>query len=392
MPSVSSELLRLDPLTGCKNYLGFLEMLTSESLPRVTNDGLSRELLRVSAVNSSRFSAILFLDMNYIREFNETTSRAFGNSVIRWMGLLLQEESQSEVYRVGGVEFAVLLNLKTREEHSELTGRILRRIEREAGRLGFPVAAADIALIHLDQTPTSLDGLLMILGEAMVHVKNESPSHFLSFNAADFKIHAQAPQRWKLEGPSDISFAIRWISLVNIHQVLELGKMLDETQQEAYTDAISGLPNMKAALINMEETLQDSTTSRRPFSILLIDGDNIRIYNNINYAAGDEMIRELSAVLRANLRPDDFVARWRSGDEFIIILPNTSTESAQMIGERFRMAVKEKSQGWKFPVTISIGIAGYPNHGESVTALVDKAEAANKHAKEQGKDQVVTAD
>jgi diguanylate cyclase (GGDEF)-like protein len=124
----------------------------------------------------------------------------------------------------------------------------------------------------------------------------------------------------------------------------------------------------------------------------MIDGDNIRAYNNINYAAGDVMIRDLSNVLKDHLRPNDFVARWRSGDEFIVILPDTPIEDAQIIGERFRLAVKEASKDWLFPTTISIGVASYPIHGDSINSLIDKAESANKHAKEQGKDQVVLAD
>ena len=133
-------------------------------------------------------------------------------------------------------------------------------------------------------------------------------------------------------------------------------------------------------------------TSTQSFSILLIDGDNIRVYNSINYAAGDEMIREMSAVFKDNLRPDDFVARWRSGDEFIVILPDTPGQDATRIGERFRLAVKQASQTWRFPVTISIGVASYPTHGDSINTLVDEAESANKRAKDQGKDQVVLAD
>lgn len=90
--------------------------------------------------------------------------------------------------------------------------------------------------------------------------------------------------------------------------------------------------------------------------------------------------------------PNDFVSRWRVGDEFIVILPNTTIEGARIIGERFRLAVKEASRSWRFPVTISIGIASYPTHGDCIETLIDRVESANKHAKEQGKNQVVVAD
>ena len=392
MTAFSSDHLRIDPLTGCKNYLGFLETLANHSLSDTSMEYRSIGVLDKSWINASVFTAVFFIDMNDLRILNKTKGFKYGDSAIRWMGILLQEESNSEVYRVGGDEFAVLLKIDTREGHLELVERIIKRMEREAGQLGFPDAAADIVLIFLDQSSTSLDTMLIKMGEAMVTVKNNKDSHFMVFNATDFKIQAQTPDTWKSKDGSDVSFEVRWISKINIFQVLEMGRILDDTQQEAFTDAISNLPNMKAALHNLQKAIENSVANHKHFSMLLIDGDNIRVYNSINYAAGDDMIRDMSVVFKNNLRPSDFVARWRAGDEFIVILPDTSIEGAKIIGERFRLAVKEASQTWKFPVTISIGIATYPVHGDNINSLIDKAETANKHAKDQGKDQVVLAD
>ncbi len=380
-----SELLRVDPLTGCKNYLGFLESL-------VPADERSRERIGNYTINATLFSALFFVDMNDLRILNETKGFAYGDSALRWMGILLREESNSEVYRVGADEFAILLKIETREEHLELIERIHKRMELEAKRLGFPDAAADTTLIFFDQTPTSLDTILMKMGEAMVKVKNKPNSHFMFFNATDFKIHPQSPETWKSNSDSDISYSVRWLSINNVYQVLKMGVILDETQQAAYTDTISGMPNFNAAMRNLEKAIQNSIASSKPFSMMMIDGDNIRAYNSINYAAGDEMIRDMCAVYKENVRPSDFVARWRAGDEFIVILPDTSIEGAKIIGERFRLAVKEASQTWRFPITISIGIATYPMHGDNINSLIDKAETANKHAKDQGKDRVVLAD
>jgi diguanylate cyclase (GGDEF)-like protein len=392
MSAPFSELLRIDPLSGCKNYLGFLETLMHASLPdAAVKDVRSREGIWYW-IDASVFSALFFLDMHGLKILNESKGQAFGDSVLRWMGILLQEESNLQVYRLGGDEFAMLFKIETRAGHRELVERILKRMEREARQFGFPGAAADIALIFFDQTPTSLDTILMQMGEAMAKVKNSPDSNFMAFDATDFKIHRTSPETWKSNSDTDISYSVRWLSVKTIYQVLELGRMLDDTQQEAYTDAISGLPNMKAALRNLEKTLADFKVDRRPFSMLMIDGDNIRLYNAINYAKGDEMIRDLSVVLKNNLRPSDFVARWRTGDEFIVILPDTSIEGARIIAERFRLAVKEASKSWLFPTTISIGAASYPVHGDTIDALIDKAESANKHAKDQGKDQTVLAD
>jgi diguanylate cyclase (GGDEF)-like protein len=388
-----SELLRIDPLTGCKNYLGFLETLTLNSLPDIpTGGGSLQRVEKKYRINASIFSAIMFIDMNDLRILNKTKGYAYGDSALRWMGILLQEESKGEVYRLGGDDFAVLLKIGTREGHLELVQRILKRMELEAKLLGFPDSVADIALIFFDRTPTTLDTLLMQMGEAMEAVKNNQSFSFMLFDPTDFKIHPQSPDTWKSNHDSDVSYSRRWLSFKSIYQVLEMGRMLDKIQHEAYTDSISGLPNLKSALLEMEKAIHNSMVSHKPFSILMIDGDNIRTYNSINYAAGDEMIRDMSFVFKDNLRPNDFVARWRVGDEFIVILPDTALDGAKIIGERFRLAIKEASRGWRFPVTISIGIASYPTHGDNIETLINKVETANKRAKEQGKNQVVLAD
>ena len=392
MSALSSELLRIDPLTGCKNFLGFLETCLNLSLSDSSGIDLTMETIEASVATASQYSAILFVEMNNLGVLNESKGRAYGDSVLHWMGILLSEESNNTVYRLGGDEFAVWLKMETREKYAEFIECILERMDRESKLLGFPGFPADIALILCDQSPTTLDTLLMQMGEAMVRVKNSEESHAMIFSASDFKVSGQIPRGWKSTGDSNVSHTVRWLSYKSIFQVLEMGRSLDKIQQDAYTDAISSLPNMKAALLNMEQALQSAITNRKLFSILMIDGDNIRAYNRINYAAGDEMIRDMSAVFRNNLRPNDFVARWRSGDEFIVILPDTAGEAAKTIGERFRLAVKEASQTWKFPVTISIGVASYPTHGEDMRSLIDKVESANKRAKDQGKDQVVLAD
>jgi diguanylate cyclase (GGDEF)-like protein len=386
-----SELLRIDPMTGCMNYLGFLETLMHNSLSNTEADKRSQEGTWYWT-DASVFSALFFLDMHGLTTLNTTRGLDYGDSALRWMGILLQEESNHQVYRLGGDEFAMLLKIEGREKHLEMVERILERMELEARQFGFPGPAGDIVLIFFDDTPTSLDTILMQMGEAMAKVKNTPEINFKAFDSVDFKIPRKSPETWKSDSEADLSYSVRWLSIKTIYQVLELGRMLDDTQQEAYTDAISGLPNMKAALRTMEKTLESSKNNHRPFSILMIDGDNIRRYNNINYATGDQMIRDMGVVIKGKLRPSDYVARWRTGDEFIIILPDTPIEGAKMIGERFRLGIKEASREWRFPSSISIGIASFPIHGDTMDAVIDQAEAANKSAKEQGKDRVVIAE
>ena len=142
---------------------------------------------------------------------------------------------------------------------------------------------------------------------------------------------------------------------------------------------------------NLEQTLKDSLSCGKPFALLLMDGDNLRLFNEISYAAGDEAIRKISALLTENIRPGDFIARWRAGDEFVAVLPGTTPDGARVVAERFRLAVQEASRSWAFPTSISIGIACYPAHGKNIDALINGAEFAMKHAKDAGKNQTVIA-
>jgi diguanylate cyclase (GGDEF)-like protein len=175
-----------------------------------------------------------------------------------------------------------------------------------------------------------------------------------------------------------------------IRKLARVGELLDQSLKLAYTDTLSGLPNMNAALRYLDEFQEEFRQSDSEFSLFLIDGDNLGEYNKISYQRGDEMIKEMGITLKRVMRPNDFIARWRSGDEFIVVLPNTSLEEARFVGNRLRERIKTVSLEWQFPVSISIGIVGYPQNGRTINELIDRAEQALRLAKAQGKDCIAT--
>jgi diguanylate cyclase (GGDEF)-like protein len=303
------------------------------------------------------------------------------------MEIVLREESNASTYRLGGDEFSVLLTAGTIPEHEELSEQIFARLGQEGEQLGIQAPAARLGLIHYDDAlPYSLHDMMFQLGETRFDMKNER----------DRAIHIAFARNLLKSEPMDTGSqpefhtqeVLHWIANDAIGHLFFMGKMLDHAQQLSYLDAISGLPNMRAALLKLEKEI----AVRHPFAILLMDGDNIRAYNNVSYACGDDMIRKVSAVLSEKLRPEDFLARWRYGDEFIAILPDTSLEGGRIVGERFRLSIKEASLDWMFPTTITTGVATYPEHGSDVNSMVDAAEKALKRGKHAGKDQVVLAE
>ena len=103
------------------------------------------------------------------------------------------------------------------------------------------------------------------------------------------------------------------------------------------------------------------------------------------------MIRKISVTLGGALRPNDFLGRWRMGDEFIIILPATSVEQAMAVAERLRASVEQASSSWLYPTSVSVGISYYPRHGSSAPELLEAAEIALKSSKSLGKNRVSIA-
>ncbi|MFN3374858.1 MAG: GGDEF domain-containing protein, partial [Chloroflexus sp.] len=173
-----------------------------------------------------------------------------------------------------------------------------------------------------------------------------------------------------------------------IAQLAAFGATLND-QAQFDRDLVSGLPNSFAARRLLTEMMRSALSQNYPCSMLLINGDNLRRYNELSYVAGDQMIHDLATTLREQLRPSDLLARWDVGDQFLVVLPQTCVSGAAALAERLRQRVSERSQLWPFPVTISVGVASMPQRGRDVDAMLNLAVAALAQAKTNGKNRVV---
>lgn len=350
---------RTDALTGVGNSLAFSEWL------------LNRRKL-----DPHLPFTLISLDINGLAELNETSGRMAGDTALRWAAIVLKEEAKTRVYRIGPDEFVLVLTDGTPESHTALVKRIIQRLNKEASQVGLRSPVAKVAVIHYtDQEEISPEGILGAFYGAIFDLRQSSDVSLKVFNAAE------------AEPAHDLGRVINDM----LNRMVSLGAMLDESHYLAYTDVITGLPNMNSAHRKLETTLVQIESVEQPFAMLLIDGDDLRRYNEVSYAAGDNMIKSLGLTIKAEVRPNDFVARWRSGDEFFVLLPDTSVQQAVSIGERLCKAVQEASREWLFPITISAGVAGYPEHGETASELLHQAETALDRAKKMGKNQVIAA-
>ncbi|MDW8106172.1 MAG: diguanylate cyclase [Armatimonadota bacterium] len=158
-------------------------------------------------------------------------------------------------------------------------------------------------------------------------------------------------------------------------------------QSLAITDGLTGLHNHRAFQEHLEKQFNIALRDSRPLSLILIDVDHFKQYNDtFGHQAGDEVLRQVAQILREQVRDDDFVARY-GGEEFVVVLPNLDAERAAAIAERIRYAIQHAI--WKLrPVTASFGVASLQPDMETHRELVEAADKALYHAKRSGRNRV----
>ncbi|WP_282002622.1 diguanylate cyclase [Geotalea uraniireducens] len=170
----------------------------------------------------------------------------------------------------------------------------------------------------------------------------------------------------------------------------------DLLEQLSITDPLTGLYNRRFLKKRMEEELARSIRQNLSLTVILIDLDNFKIYNDLcGHLAGDRALKRLAKILSDSARQMDVVTRY-GGEEFCIILPGTSKKESIFVAERIRREIEHE----EFPyeenlpqgrLTASVGVASYPDDGTSDTVLLKAADVALYRAKAEGRNRVVIA-
>jgi diguanylate cyclase (GGDEF)-like protein len=171
--------------------------------------------------------------------------------------------------------------------------------------------------------------------------------------------------------------------------VAELARLTADIRERARLDPLTELPNRAALDSRLEEEVERAVRYRQPLSVCFIDIDHFkRINDTSGHQVGDQVLRDVSRVVRATIRTPDFVARY-GGEEFVVIAPGTWSADAAILGTRIQTAIAENvSKPLGRPVTVSIGIAGVPEHGRDPEALLTVADLALYAAKFGGRNRV----
>ena len=190
-----------------------------------------------------------------------------------------------------------------------------------------------------------------------------------------------ADERFALNVASQIALA-----LANV-------KLRESLQMQAVRDPLTGLYNRRYLEQALERELRRAVREKTPVGILMADIDFFkRINDTAGHAAGDEVLRELGRFFTDHLRPYDVACRF-GGEEFTLILPGSTLETAARQAERLRESVRELTPSYEGrplgPLSLSLGVAAFPEDGDTAEALLSAADAALYRAKAAGRNRVV---
>jgi diguanylate cyclase (GGDEF)-like protein len=172
-------------------------------------------------------------------------------------------------------------------------------------------------------------------------------------------------------------------------------RLRDSLRTQAVRDGLTGLYNRRYFEEAAERELARAKRYHRQLSMMVLDVDHFKRFNDTHgHDAGDSLLREVGQLLRSSVRQSDVACRY-GGEEFVLILPESSPEEALRRANQIREAFHRlglshhgKALG---SVSVSIGIAAYPDHGLERDVIVRSADAALYRAKHEGRDRALIA-
>ena len=170
----------------------------------------------------------------------------------------------------------------------------------------------------------------------------------------------------------------------------------EEAERLSLTDAVTGTWNYRYFERRLEQELERSRRFGRLFALLLLDLDHFKLVNDRHgHQLGDQVLVELTRRITAIVRDIDTFARY-GGEEFVLILPETNLVGGIAVAEKLRGAVASapfavRPGGEGVRLTVSLGVACYPEHATSTSELLRAADTAMYEAKRRGRDRVMTA-
>jgi diguanylate cyclase (GGDEF)-like protein len=202
-----------------------------------------------------------------------------------------------------------------------------------------------------------------------------------------------------LFGPSRASFSeedaqLLWILSLVVENLLTRDFANEALIKLAFTDFLTAMKTRGYFEAQLDREIKRAERSKGPLALVMIDIDHFKILNDTHgHHVGDVLLRDISSVLMKDMRQIDTVARY-GGEEFVLILPETNSVGAYRVAQRLRKAVEAArffagSPSEVVKMTISLGIAVFPQDAQFKRDLIEAADAALYEAKRGGRNRVV---
>lgn len=172
-------------------------------------------------------------------------------------------------------------------------------------------------------------------------------------------------------------------------------RLRETLRYQSIRDSLTGLFNRRYLDETLDREIRRAYRQSRPVSVILLDLDHFKQFNDtLGHGAGDSLLRALGDFLRGQVRQEDIACRY-GGEEFALVLPDAALEIARDRAEQIREGIKHLAWQQQIPsaesVTVSAGVAVFPQHGASASAILQEADRALYAAKSGGRDRVIVA-
>lgn len=206
----------------------------------------------------------------------------------------------------------------------------------------------------------------------------------LSYKGENLGVINFGRERAHAFGSNDIKLLILVANQVAL--AMANARLYTQTRELSVTDELTGVFNRRHFSQVLQMEWKRVVRFKRDLSLLMIDVDFFKRYNDTyGHLKGDEVLKGIGSLLTTNLREVDTVARF-GGEEFIVLLPDTDKRGAMAVAEKLRYMVQEKITH----ITISVGVATFPDDVQEMEDLIDHADIALYEAKDKGRNRVLT--
>ncbi len=198
------------------------------------------------------------------------------------------------------------------------------------------------------------------------------------------------PANWKRLKDSELMYAYEQILTAQLNQAMTYNLV----QNLTFKDDLTELYNQRYLPVVLEQELSRASRTTHEFSVLFLDVDFFKMVNDTKgHLVGSSVLVELSKIFKNGIRTTDFAFRY-GGDEYVIVLSGANSENAVRVAERLRKKTADtvfSVNGTQVRITVSIGIATYPEHAKSTSELMNMADEAMYYGKNKSRNVVYLA-